>query len=84
MDMPAPLRGMPPVAEVAPGAFESSPGFLTVELRKIIKSKCLLLRKVGKGGGGREGIDTYAPVSTVRWDLGRNLLKIDLKLLARP
>ena len=55
--MPAPRRRMPSVAEAA-GAFEGSPRCPTVKLRKIIKSKCLSLRKVGKRG--REEADTYA------------------------
>jgi hypothetical protein len=68
-------------------AFEDSPRSLTVKLRKITKSKCLLLRKVGKGG--REEAHTYAPVSTVRWNLGQslslpNLLKNVLDLLTKP
>ena len=81
--MPATRRRMLPVAEVA-GAFEDSPRFPTVKLGKIIKSKCLLLRRVGKGG--REEADTYVPVSTVRRNLGRNLSLPSLlfKLLTKP
>ena len=56
-DILPPRRRMLPVAEVE-GAFEDSPRFPIVKLRKFIKSKCLSLRKVGKRE--REEADTYA------------------------
>jgi len=61
--MLASRRRTPSVAEVT-GASEDSPRFPTVKPRKILKSECLLFRRVGKGG--REEADTYA--SSSRWN----------------
>ena len=83
--MPAPRRRTPSFAGVA-GVFEDSPRLPTVILRKIIKSSCFYSRGLARERGEAYA---YAPLSTVRWNLGRNLslptlLTYDLTLPIKP